>query len=83
MICPKFIRDWFTEDDAGQIWSLMHALAASGVVAFLGLSVFQVVLGHHPFDPQSYGLGFGGVMGGAGGAIYANSKAGTGPKVAP
>lgn len=78
MTVPKFVRDWFTEDDAGQIWSLMHALAASGVVTFMGLAIYHVAK-THVFDPQAYGMGFGGVMGGAGAAIFANSKSGTKP----
>ena len=78
MTCPKFIRDWFTEDDGGQIWSLVHALAASGVVTFLGLAIYHAVASHS-FDYQAFGLGFGGVIGGSGGAIFANSKSGTKP----
>lgn len=72
----KWLRDCFTEDDAGQIWSLVHAIAATGFVTFIGLSIYHVVTSH-AFDPQAYGMGFGGVMGGAGGAIFANSRSGT------
>lgn len=75
MRCPKFIRDWFTEDDAGEIWSLVHALAGGGVFVFFALAAWSVLVAGHAFDAQSYGLGFGGVMTGAGGAIFANSKA--------
>lgn len=74
----KFMRDLFTEDDAGQIFSLVHVMAASGFLTFIGLAVYAVVK-THAFDPQAYGLGFTGVLGGAGGAIFANSKSGTKP----
>lgn len=72
----KFLRDLFTEDDAGQIFSLVHVMAASGFATFVALAVYHVVTTHQ-FDPQSYGIGLTGVMGGAGGAIFANSKSGT------
>lgn len=80
MKVPKFIKDWLTEDDAGEIWSLVHAMAACGFLAFIGMSIYAVWKSGH-FDPQAYGLGLTGVMGGSGAAILANSKSGTKPNV--
>lgn len=78
MRVPKFVRDWFTEDDAGQIWSLVHAMFACGFVTFVGLMIYHVVESGQ-FDPQAYGLGLTGVLGGGGVSIFANSKSGTKP----
>jgi hypothetical protein len=76
---PKFIRDWFTEDDAGQIWSMMHAASAAVISSGLGLQIYDVVGLHHQFDIQTFGMGAAGILSGCGAGIFANAKSGTKP----
>lgn len=78
MSVPKFIRDWFTEDDAGQIWSLAHALGSGGVVSFTGMAAWHTITTHQ-FDAAAVGTGLAAAMAGAGALIFANSKSGTKP----
>jgi hypothetical protein len=79
MRCPKVLRDWFTEDDAGTIWSLAHALGAGGFGSFTGMAIWHTVTTHQ-FDAASIGAGMAAVLAGAGGLIFANARSGTGPK---
>jgi hypothetical protein len=76
MTVPKFIRDMFTEDDAGTIWSLAHALSAGGFGSFTGMAVYHTVTTHQ-FDPVAMGAGMGAVLASAGALIFANSRSGT------
>lgn len=79
MGAPKFIRDLFTEDDAGSIWSLMHVAGGAVISSGLGLQIYDVVGMHHPFSFTTFGAGAAGLLAGVGGGIYANSKSGTKP----
>lgn len=79
MRCPKVLRDWFTEDDAGTIWSLAHALGGGSVISFTGMAAWHTVA-NHQFDAAAVGTGMAAVLAGAGALIFANSKSGTAPK---
>ena len=37
----------------------MAILSILGVVTFIGLEVFSVVVGHHVFEPDRFGIGLG------------------------
>ena len=43
----------------------MACLCVLGVLTFLGLAVFAVVVKGQAFDPQSYGIGLGSAIGAA------------------
>jgi len=42
-----------------------------GTLVFLGLAIWHVVHEHNPFDYNSFGLGFAGVLGAGGAALWA------------
>jgi len=42
-------------------------------LAFIGLAIWSVIHGKE-FDPQSYGLGYGGLLSGGGAGIWAKGK---------
>lgn len=76
MRAPKFIRDWLTEDDAGEIWSLMHAAGAAIILTFIGCTIWHVAK-TGTFDMLAFGTGAGTTLGGVGAGVFANSKSGT------
>jgi sugar phosphate permease len=76
MKTPKFLRDWFTEDDQGQIWSLAHAMGGGGFASFTGMAAWHTVKTGQ-FDAVAIGTGMAAVLTAAGALIFANSRSGT------
>jgi hypothetical protein len=71
---PGFLKMLLTEDDANSIWSLPHTGLALGILTFVGLAVWHVVINHAQFDAMNYGTGFGALLGGGGAGILMNGK---------
>jgi hypothetical protein len=64
----KFLRDILTADSASRVYDFVRVAAFSAIVTGLSLQVYAVVKGQ-PFDIEKFGLGFGLLIGGAGGAM--------------
>lgn len=70
------IKDFITcaDGESGDIIRMLLFVGGLAFVAFAGYSVWKTGV----FDPQNYGLGFGGLLAGAGGGI--GMKANSEPK---
>lgn len=65
----KVIKDCITGID-GESFDVGRVLLASGVIVFLGLSIYH----HEKFDPMDFGAGLGGILVGGGAGIGMKSK---------
>lgn len=73
----QLIKDCLTGID-GKTYDPSRIYGAMAVLTFLGLAIFSVLLKNQTFDPQSFGLGFGGLLLGFG--LGVSTKADTEPK---
>ena len=67
MKCPKFLRDIITEPNSDTVCPI-RVVALIGFGQFFGLASWQYHQ-HGVFDPQTYALGFGAMITGAGIAL--------------
>lgn len=63
----KLLKDWFTGVD-GTTYDVGRVLWFSGVVVFLGCSMYALFIGQ-TWDAIAYGTGLGAVLAGGGAAI--------------
>lgn len=75
-------RTLITEDDDDQVVCPMRIGFWISFVSLVFLAVYAVVFKGQPFDPANYGMGVGGLLVGAGAAIFFNAKGGA-PKPPP
>ena len=68
----KFFKDILTEAD-GTSYCPARLLLIVGSIAFIFLSFYAVYHGKE-FDPQNWGLGYGGLLAGGGGWILMKGK---------
>jgi hypothetical protein len=75
---PAFIRHCFTGKDNAtfDIARVLWALGAVTFVFYVGWTVYR----SGAFDAQAYGTGFGLIMGGGGGSVWAKAKTEPEPK---
>jgi len=64
----KWLRDILTSDANSSVYDLVRVSTAAAMVVGLSLVVYSVIRGDK-FDIQSFGTGFGLMIGGAGGAM--------------
>ena len=65
----KWFEDMFTEPGVdNHVVCPIRVLAIFGSLQYLGLTIAHYVQ-HHIFDPQSYAIGFGALLGGVGVAL--------------
>lgn len=69
----KLIKDMITQAD-GESYCAFRVLAIIGAFAFIILSYFSITKGV-AFSPQEWGLGYGTLVGGSAGGVWAKSKA--------
>ncbi len=75
---PEFIKHCFTGKD-NETFDIARVLWALGALAFIGCAAW-VVVHSGTFDPQNFGSGFGLVMAGGSGSIWAKAKTEPEPK---
>ena len=68
----NILKSMLTEAD-GVSWCPARALLILGALAFIGLAIYTALNGKL-FDPQAYGLGYGGLLAGGGGGILMKGK---------
>lgn len=68
----NILKDFLTEKD-GESYCPARALLILGALAFIGLAIYNAMQGKL-FDPQAYGLGYGGLLAGGGGGILMKGK---------
>ena len=68
----KFFNDLITESDGVSVCPA-RLLLILGALAFIGLAIWAVIHGKE-FDPQAYGVGYGGLLAGGGGGILMKGK---------
>lgn len=56
-------------DNSGESYEILRLSAGMGVTMFVVLAAVDVLIKGEPFDPESYGIGFGAVVAAAGTAI--------------
>ena len=59
------LKDCITETD-GESIDVIRLLLIAGVICFLILSIFDVIVAKHPFEFMGFGTGLGGLLGGGG-----------------
>jgi hypothetical protein len=64
----NWLRHILTADKESKVYDFVRVAAFSAIVTGLALQVYAVVKGQ-PFDIEKFGLGFGLLIGGAGGAM--------------
>ena len=67
MHLPTWIKQIITEPDNSTI-CVVRVTALVGTAQYLGLGTLHYFQ-HHIFDPQSYAIGFGAILGGLGAAL--------------
>jgi len=65
----KWLRQILTADKASSVYDLLRMSYAVAFVAGVALQVFVVLKRGAPFDFQAFGIGFGAMVAGAGGAM--------------
>lgn len=68
----KVLCDLFKQADG--TWDLSRLLMAGGSMAYIGQSVWGQIHGQS-FDWQSFGIGFGALLGGSGAGVMWHGKA--------
>lgn len=68
-----FFKDIFTEKD-GDSYCVAKVLWFFGVVGFIGLATWAVVIHGKDFNAQDYGIGLGSVLGGGGIGVAQKGK---------
>jgi drug/metabolite transporter superfamily protein YnfA len=71
--CLKFFRDMFTGVD-NYTYDLGRVLWAAGVIWFLWVSTWSVMVDHKDFDMVDAGTGLGLVLAGGGAALWAKKS---------
>jgi hypothetical protein len=64
----KLLKDLITEGD-NITYDIARVSGASMVLTYLGLAIYSVVWKAQHFDPQSFGIGAGAVVGALGAAL--------------
>ena len=69
---------WWIEilTDAQDAYAAARSIGLLGVLVFLALSVYAVVMKGQAWDPQAFGIGFGAAVAGMGVAIHQEEKGG-------
>lgn len=67
-LIKKVIKDCLTGID-GETYDPARVAGLFGIIVFLGLAVYAVVVKNQAWDPQSFGLGFGGLVTGVGAGV--------------
>lgn len=66
----KLLRDWLTEDDAGERYCPLQFGFVVGLFVFFGLTIYNA----SAFDPVTFCASLGGFLTTTGLALWANSK---------
>lgn len=69
----KLLKDMITQAD-GESFCAFRILAILGALAFVLLSYYAITKGS-AFSPQDWGIGYGSLVGGSAGGVWAKSKA--------
>lgn len=64
----KLVKDCLTGLD-GQTYDPARVAGVFGIATFIGLAIYAVIYKGQPWDPQSFGLGFGGLVTGVGAGV--------------
>lgn len=69
-----FFRTMLTEDDADSVWCPMRVAFWIGFLTLIVLVFYSVIVKSQPFDVVAFGTGAGGLLTGAGIAIFFNGR---------
>lgn len=69
----QLIHDCLTGID-GKTYDPSRVYGALAVLTFLGLAILSVGFNKQPFDPQAFGIGFGGLLVGFGLGVSTKAK---------
>ena len=72
MKLSTFVKHCLTGKD-NETYDIARVLWALGVLSFIACAAW-VVIHSGVFDPQNFGTGFGFIMGGGGGSVWAKAK---------
>lgn len=80
MSITRILNDIFTQND-GIAQDVARWFGAATILVFLYLSVHNVVIAGHPFDPEAFGLGAAALLTSVGAFIYLREKSDLQPKI--
>ncbi len=72
-MCNQFLKDLFTEKD-GESFCVAKVLWFCGVIGFITLAAWSIIVHGNAFNAQDYGVGLGTTLGGGGLGVAQKGK---------